>query len=137
MSGSRLFPQCYTLLMARQSTPLATQILELLTKEHVLTAPQLLTKLEKHHLQYNKTSLYRALEKLLSNQKICRQSFGGTEVYYELEGHSHDHFVCSACSRVFPIDSQLQKNISIAGHQIDHTHVTVFGRCQNCVQAHS
>ena len=118
--------------MARHSIALAEHIVQLLTEEHILTASQLLQKLQARKLKYNKTSLYRALEKLLDQHQVCRQSFGGTEVYYELEGHSHDHFVCSNCARVFPVHASVSKKMSVPGYEVDHTHLTLFGKCQNC-----
>lgn len=110
---------------------LRQQILNVLAEHHLLTALQLLTELEKLGKSFNKTSVYRALDKLLADDQICRLSFGTNEIVYELRPHHHDHLVCTVCGKVRAVECSME-----LGHYEDflpdHHHVTVFGLCGDC-----
>jgi Fe2+ or Zn2+ uptake regulation protein len=120
-------------LMARQSTPLTELVMQLLERSHILTAPQILSELEKQGFKYNKTSLYRGLDKLLAEHLVCRQAFGGAELFYEVAGHHHDHFVCENCQLVKIVEHKQLGNLQLdASLQVDHYHLTYFGKCGEC-----
>lgn len=110
-------------------------ITQLLKEHHLLSAPEMLEILEKQGLKYNKTSLYRALDKLFINQKVCRHLMGSNQVLYALRNTNQVNLVCQCCGKV-----QLSKNSDKAdltkyaseNFTPDHQHITVFGRCHNC-----
>lgn len=110
-------------------------ILDELYAKHLLTAPALLERLEELGQRFNKTSVYRALDKLLSEGEICRQTFGGNEIVYELREHHHDHAVCTSCGTIQAVECQSDIKPEIKGFKSDHHHVTVFGLCQKCQRA--
>lgn len=120
--------------MARQSELLSNLIIELLQREHLLTAPQLLEHLKNRELRYNKTSLYRALDKLLLQNIICKQNFGDNDIQYEVRSSHHDHLVCTNCGKINSVDCTLSPPKEINNFLVDHHHVTYFGLCQDCQQ---
>lgn len=120
--------------MARQSELLSNLIVEMLQREHLLTAPQLLEQLKSKALQYNKTSLYRALDKLLAQDVICKQNFGDNGIQYELRSSHHDHLACTLCGNINSVECTIAPPKEINGFQVDHHHVTYFGTCQQCQQ---
>jgi len=107
-------------------------IIELLTKNHLLSVTQILELLEKNQTQFNKTSVYRALDKLLSEEKVCKQSFGGGEFVYELRAHHHDHAICNKCEKIIAIECDNHEHKEISGFKISHHHKTLYGLCNNC-----
>lgn len=118
--------------MARQSELLSNLIVELLQREHLLTAPQLLEHLKNKQLEYNKTSLYRALDKLLAQDIICKQNFGNNDIQYELRSSHHDHLVCASCGKISAVECTVNLPKEINGFLVDHHHVTYFGVCKEC-----
>lgn len=120
--------------MARQSELLSNVIVEMLQREHLLTAPQLLEHLKNKQLKYNKTSLYRSLDKLLAQDIICKQNFGDNDIQYELRSSHHDHWVCSRCGIISSVECTVAPPKEINGFKVDHHHVTYFGTCLECQQ---
>lgn len=117
--------------MAR--TPLTQQyIRDVLHQHHTLTAPDILATLEQEGHEVNKTTVYRALEKLVANEEVCCHFFGGNTVHYELSNHHHDHLVCECCGDIEPVEGHASLPESLHGFQPRHQHLTVFGRCHDC-----
>src|SRR6185369_1353479 len=97
-------------------------IIALLEKEHALSGPQIVTALQSD-AKVNKTSVYRALEKLVEQGEICRQSFEADVVFYESRHHHHDHLVCQRCGRVFTTECLEHLPKVIDGFAVDHHHL--------------
>ncbi len=107
-------------------------ILQLLQDKHVLAGPDIVSGLAENGFRVNKTSVYRALDRLMEKGEICRLSLGEQTVVYELRNHHHDHAVCQKCGRVRTIECSLLSLPSIEGFVIDHHHATYFGVCVSC-----
>lgn len=118
--------------MARTKIPLTTQIINLLTKHHLMTAPKLLDTLLQKGEKYNKTSLYRALDKLVKTEQICKLNFGKNQIWYELRSEHHDHLVCHECGQVEIVECQTTPIHQLKGYLIEHHHLTLFGLCPRC-----
>ena len=118
--------------MAR--TPVLPQkITEILDQSHTLTAPQLVAALQAAGQKCNKTSVYRALERMLEAGTLCRQSFGTADTFYELRAHHHDHVVCESCHKVESIPCHNHHTQEIIGFsQLGHHHCVLFGVCDSC-----
>lgn len=117
---------------------LREQLIELLGKKHYLTAPEIQEALVKKGMAFNKTSIYRNLEKMLLENEVCRHSFGSDKVYYELRNPGndhHDHFVCEKCRKIDHLDCLIDASKIPAGYTLEHHHVTLFGVCKSCAQA--
>src|SRR5687768_3566769 len=117
--------------MARPSQ-LTTAITSLLEKHHVLSATDIGEKLTELGHPFNKTSIYRALERLQSQHTICQHNFTGTSIVYELTNAHHDHLVCTNCGSVTATNCQVSSATHIDSFAVDHHHATWFGTCQNC-----
>ena len=114
---------------------LSNLIVELLKKHHLLSAPEILSLLKDDGLKYNKTSVYRALDKLFINQKICRHSMGSNQIVYALRCGNKANLVCQCCGKVQTIDISSECDISFyqtENFTPDHPHVTNCGRCHKC-----
>jgi len=107
-------------------------IRQLLEKEHLLSAPDLLHLLEENGNTYNKTSVYRALEQLLDEEVLCRHHFSNSEASYELRDHHHVHLVCTKCGKVQIGDCEYSEPETVGSFTVNHHHITLFGLCQGC-----
>lgn len=92
----------------------------------------MLEKLSSSGNGYNKTSVYRALEKLELDNLICKENFNKSEALYELRKSHHDHAVCTNCDIILTIECDHHKEKKISGFQADHHHTTVYGVCDHC-----
>lgn len=107
-------------------------ILALLQAHHTLTAPEILDSLSKKDLRFNKTSVYRALDQLLEQAKVCRQTLGGDVPTYELRTHHHDHLICERCGSVKVVSCLACIPSEVEGFVIGHHHLTAYGICASC-----
>jgi len=111
---------------------LSDAIQDLLKKQHLLSANQMLEYFEKKGRSYNKTSVYRALDQLLADETICRYDFSDSEAQYELRDHHHDHIVCEKCGKIEVVNCQFTQPENLAGYQISHHHLSLMGLCEDC-----
>lgn len=111
---------------------LSDLLLEILKREHLASAPHLLEILQKNGHKYNKTSIYRALDRLLASEQICRTSLGKSEIFYEVRHDDHAHLVCNYCGKIFVHDMPIDEKL--AGFDPEHSHITIFGRCDACTE---
>ncbi len=118
-------------MIARRQSLLRTEIINLLRKHHLFSAPEILGELLIMR-KVNKTSVYRSLEILLEQALIVRHDFTGQETKYELAERHHDHFVCLNCHQVEEIDCALNLPTLIDGKSIQSHELNLYGRCQNC-----
>lgn len=106
-------------------------ILDLLTKHHMLTPKQLIEAIP----SVNKTTIYRNLEQLVTDGKIKELRHQKDTVSFELTSHQHSHFICRNCEVVLPIeipDEQFQQVFSSPLYSLENAHVDLHGLCRNC-----
>lgn len=121
--------------MSQRMTSLRQQILEILEKEHLLSAMQIMAQLERSGRAVNKTSVYRSLEYLQKENLICQHQFDLKEAVFEKRDHHHDHLVCSQCGKTAESECVMQLPHQVNGFQVDHHHLTLFGICKDCAIA--
>lgn len=114
--------------------PVLPQLLEkTLRSHHLVSALQLQEILSKQGKTFNKTSIYRALEKLEAEHKICKQVLDGSEAVYELREDHHDHAICTKCETVIEIPCVVKiPHEAIKNFSIDHHHMSLYGLCSIC-----
>lgn len=118
--------------MARPAV-LATVLTDIFKTHHLLSVTELLALLPAEAgKQYNKTSVYRALEKLEEQGVICQHTFASGETKFELRQEHHDHLVCSHCGKVQTARLDQEVPSMINEFKTDHYHLTVFGLCEAC-----
>jgi Fe2+ or Zn2+ uptake regulation protein len=109
------------------------QILELLETYHLLSATQILEKLETQGQGVNKTTVYRALDGLVADDLLTRMQLENGLQMYEQAHHHHDHIVCTNCGRVDSVDCQLTESLGqIPGYDVQSHQLTVYGICDAC-----
>jgi Fe2+ or Zn2+ uptake regulation protein len=117
--------------MARKSI-LAQEILKLLAEKHLLSAIEIDEHLKKYGKKFNKTSVYRALEKLQNQDLICKETFGESQAKYELRAKHHDHAVCTNCEQIKVVPCHNDEQRNIPGFKTNHHHTIIYGLCDSC-----
>ncbi len=112
---------------------LPQKIKDILESVHMLSVAEILEILEKNGDTFNKTSVYRTLEKMQESGEVCRESFGDSEFLYELRKEHHDHAVCNLCEKIISIACRGHSYKTIPGFKPDHHHTTVYGICEDCL----
>jgi Fur family transcriptional regulator, ferric uptake regulator len=107
-------------------------LVSLLQVNHLLSAGAMLEKLASQGKNYNKTSVYRALDQLELENMVCRHHFNEAEADYELREHHHAHLVCTHCGQVESGECTYVEPTSIGAFKVDHHHTTLFGTCEKC-----
>jgi Fe2+ or Zn2+ uptake regulation protein len=88
----------------------------------------------------NMTTVYRALDQLVSARLVRRIDLGKNHALFELAAHHHHHIVCTTCGRVEDISEcmpptltsrVLAKATKFAAVE-DHA-LEFFGLCKKCV----
>jgi Fur family transcriptional regulator, ferric uptake regulator len=104
-----------------------------------LSAGDLLKDLDKHKLHANKTTVYRELTFLVTQNIVKTIDFGdGTKRYEIAGGHHHHHLICTNCQKVEDIELARdvdeegvrlgkEKNFKVTGHSLEF-----FGLCKDC-----
>lgn len=111
---------------------LAETILTLLKKHHFLSPLEMQEKLAEDGSDFNKTSIYRAIDTLLAEDLICKQDFLEKEACYELKENHHDHLLCISCGMLESVECLLPDPKMINDFTVDHHHLTIFGYCKAC-----
>lgn len=119
--------------MARTAI-LPKKIVALLEDAHFLSVADIIDGLSNKGKKYNKTSVYRSLDKLLENGVVCKESFGDQEAMYELRKGHHDHAVCTNCEKILSVECHDNRRRNIPGFQPDHHHTTIYGICDSCLE---
>ena len=117
--------------MARKAV-LPKLIIKLLEGTHLLSATQIIEYLRKAGGDFNKTSVYRALEKLQERGEVCKETFGDSEALYEVRGEHHDHAVCTSCEKIIKVPCPEHSEKKVHNFNVDHCHVTLYGLCNSC-----
>ncbi len=113
-------------------TLVTDSVTQLLHQHHLLSAPQLVAHLHKQGRIVNKTSVYRALEKLETEGSICKHNLLDNELVYELRDHHHDHLICTHCGTITTAECQIELPSMVNDFKVNHHHLTVYGLCAEC-----
>ncbi len=104
-----------------------------------ITVQEISSGLLKKNISANKTTIYRELEFLLTQNIIDEIEFGDGKKRYELRSEKHHHhIVCIQCGKVEDIDFDVdlkthEKEISKkTGFEIKEHNIEFFGLCQSC-----
>ena len=111
---------------------LATQIQQLLAANHLLSVRQIIQFLHSGSINCNKTSVYRALDKMLKDEVICQHYFKDAQALYELREDHHTHLVCKKCDKVSMVECDYKHAPQVEDFRVDHHHLTLMGVCAGC-----
>lgn len=123
-----------------KSSSVELAIIELLNNNHLhLKAIEIFDILKDTFTTLNKSTVYRALDRLVSNEKISVSDIGtGADVYENLHNEFHHHLVCQKCNQVEMIDHQNVGDFFSTikneyNFEVKTNHLILFGVCQSCI----
>lgn len=116
------------------------KILELLTntKDHP-TAEQIYKKIKKRFARLSLGTVYRNLRVLKEQGQIWEMDFGSGLSHFDAVVHSHYHFICKNCRRIYDIRIPAIKELddkvrTMTGFRIYSHRLEFFGLCDICNQ---
>lgn len=109
---------------------IAKQICKILSKHHLLNVKEINQYLEANGEMVNKTSIYRAIDRLIDSGLIRREIIG-KDTKFELQTDHHDHVVCNKCYKIESVECSTFKK-DVPGFLIDHHHTVLYGVCSDC-----
>jgi Fur family ferric uptake transcriptional regulator len=83
--------------------------------------------------------VYRVLETLAAHGLVSHTHLLGATKTYQLSTHAnHAHLVCRGCGSVTELDDDVARRFTadisrVHGFDVDFGHLSVFGRCADCV----
>jgi Fur family transcriptional regulator, stress-responsive regulator len=82
----------------------------------------------------DKVTIYRNLDKFVSEGVVKTFNFGGNEALYEYQPHPHHHAVCTDCDRVIHFtapDEKIRKLLGLKNFKVTELEVMVKGVCNH------
>lgn len=123
-------------------TPQRELILEAVNTLGHATPDEVLAEVRRHSAAVNSSTIYRTLE-VLEELGLVRHAHlsDRAPTYHSVTGHEHFHLVCRNCRRVVSVDPSvaaplLDRLSADFAFEADVGHLTIFGRCTTCEQAH-
>jgi Fe2+ or Zn2+ uptake regulation protein len=113
-------------------TPLRTQILEIVSAQHLISAKELLAVLEKNGQSVNKTTVYRALEYLSGEGKLLKVQFAGMDLMFESTHNLHDHLFCTNCHTIEKVKTSAEQTTRMGSFQVKNRQTIYYGLCKKC-----
>jgi len=122
----------------RMTTARRLMISALCESSSPLSAADLIKNLHSRRIKSNKTTVYRELAFLSTQNIVTAIDFGDGTKRYEIAGEHHHHLICSKCSQVEDIELERdveeeglrlgkEKGFMVTGHSLEF-----FGKCRNC-----
>lgn len=124
-----------------RNSRLKRRIIEIIFRsKKPISIPEIIEKLDIGKIAYNKSSVYREINKLLSEELIIEIDLLEGKKRYELNNHIHHHHaLCTKCGSVIcveipnnlvEVEDKLfkQKGFKVSKHILEF-----FGHCEKCL----
>ncbi len=99
------------------------------------TADDVFFAVNKRFPMTSRATVYNTLN-WLKSVGMLRESFEGEKVRYDPNCERHHHFICSSCSKVEDVPSDLIAELDTiklpANHRVESYELTIRGVCQDC-----
>ena len=117
----------------------------LMSVRDFITVPQIEDHLKSKRIAISRPTIYRQLEKLVSDGRVSKYSLGGTPVtsfrYNYPTGNGQDacHLKCELCDTIFELECDEVEHISrhiSENHafQVNDSKIVFYGKCESCSQ---
>lgn len=108
------------------------------SQQKLISAGEVIEKMEAKGVKVNKTTVYRHLGKLEKEKSIKAVNLGDNEARYEAIDKAlphHHHLICEGCNKTYHIainESFIDSQLSKYGFKPRHHLLEVFGLCERC-----
>ena len=120
-------------------TPQRQLVLEAVEGLRHGTPEEILVEVQRTASGVNLSTIYRTLEVLEDVGLVTHAHIGhGAPTYHAVDEHVHIHLVCDRCRKVLSIPASVAEGFVRSlekdyGFHTDISHVSVHGRCDDCV----
>ncbi|MFS8130444.1 MAG: Fur family transcriptional regulator [Candidatus Dojkabacteria bacterium] len=106
------------------------KILELFSKGYLLTASEVVEKVN----NVDRATIYRNLTRFVEQGLLREVNVRKGISSYELNTDHHQHFICSNCEKVVPVevDASILKEIIPNGVKLEDFELNLRGKCEDC-----
>lgn len=125
-----------------RSTPARRTVIRALlaADDHHVTAPELLATIRETEPEFQASSLYRTLDRLVELGVLRQLHLGPGRAVYHLGPEAHQHLVCARCGTVIhvpataldPLRRDLERRY---GFHVDPAESSISGICSACARA--
>lgn len=122
-----------------RSSSITNAILALLEEQHShLTAAEIYDALHTTYSAINRSTVYRALKRLVDAGEVSISDIGRDSQVYELSsGEPHHHLVCQSCNRILMLEDGKVRDFfraveSSKGFKVVTNHLILYGICDQC-----
>lgn len=111
----------------------------LLASASPLSVPEMIEQLAQRKQRFDKTTLYRALDFLVTEGVATTALLFDSCQYYELTGEHHHHIVCTCCGDIQDvpakenIEAVARRLFQEKGFRVDSHSMEFFGLCRTCL----
>ena len=101
-----------------------------------LTAEQIIEKVQETENKASVATVYRNLSKLIEEGKVQKLTVIGDPDRYDANIHTHCHFYCQKCKKVYDLDIKsdiinlIQKQVE---HKVLDSSIVFYGICKDCL----
>ena len=119
-------------------TPKRQVILQILHDANGHLSPvDIFTSASRRFPGLTEATVYRTLDFLVQNEMIHSTHNPGGHLVYEIAGHEHHHLICLNCNKSVEIEHSvlydLYEKLEVeSGFQLNSSHLTFLGLCQDC-----
>jgi len=122
-----------------RSSSIANAILELLDiQNNHFTAAEIYDALHTTYSAVNRSTVYRALKRLVDAGEVSISDIGrDSQVYERFTGDPHHHLVCQLCNRILMLQDGIVREFFqdvelTEGFKVVTNHLILYGVCDQC-----
>jgi Fur family ferric uptake transcriptional regulator len=105
-----------------------------------LSVPEIIESMKEQSHTFNKTTIYREIEKLITHEIVREVYLGSDKARYEMrDNRHHHHIMCTSCKKVdeVPVEDQMTEQEVHIAKKLNYTNINhsleFFGVCKNCI----
>lgn len=124
-----------------RASSVSNAILEILDGQHThLTAAQVYEHIRQNLTAVNRSTVYRALKRLVDAGEVTISDMGMEGLVYERRSDiPHHHLVCQTCGKILMLDDNQVRTFfdgveNTYSFRIATDHLILYGVCMNCAQ---
>lgn len=105
-------------------------------KDHP-TVGEIYSDLIVHIPSLSKTTVYNTLNLFIKQGIVRSIGTDANEARYDSITHSHGHFICNNCGKIYDIQTVEDINLDFIqkdGHKVSSIELNIRGICKNCIK---
>ncbi len=116
-------------------TPQRVKIYQILKEKGHATAEEIYEEIKKDFPMLSFATVYSILELFRKKEIVQELKIDFERSTFDINSHSHHHFMCKVCKKVYDVDIPLCETIKkgkVKGHIIESFQSYFYGICKKC-----